>query len=204
MPEEKTILCLGDSYTIGHSVAAHERFPELTVDLLKNSGLHFSKPELVARNSWTCAELTDAIKKRKLTNTYDAVTLLIGVNDQFRGFDSTSYAADFESLIKKSLQFANQRSAYVFVLSIPDYGVTPFALNARQTPQQIAEDIDIFNAINKRIALQYMVNYIDVTPISRQAANDLTLLATDQLHPSGKMYARWANELNKVMQQVYQ
>ena len=125
------------------------------------------------------------------------------MNDQFRGYDTTGYAKNFEQLLKTAIQFANNKSAHVFVLSIPDYGVTPFAANARQTPGQIAADIDNFNLINKRITTKYNVNYIDITPISRKAASQSDLIAYDGLHPSGKMYGLWAEKLADKMSSLY-
>jgi len=203
MPKEKTMLCLGDSYTIGQSVSETARFPELTLALLATKEINFSNPDIIARSSWTTDELTKAVESKKLNNSYDAVTLLIGVNDQYRGIDTTIYAQNFESLLLKAVKLASLNNKHVFVMSIPDYSVTPFALNARQTPGQIAADIEMFNQINKRIANQHQVNYIDVTPISKLATNDTELLAQDKLHPSGKMYALWAEELAVVMLKVY-
>jgi len=203
MPKEKTMLCLGDSYTIGQSVSETARFPELTLALLASKEINFSNPDIIARSSWTTDELTKAVESKKLNNSYDAVTLLIGVNDQYRGIDTTIYAQNFESLLLKAVKLASLNNKHVFVMSIPDYSVTPFALNARQTPGQIAADIEMFNQINKRIANQHQVNYIDVTPISKLATNDTELLAQDKLHPSGKMYALWAEELAVVMLKVY-
>jgi len=202
MPKEKTMLCLGDSYTIGQSVSETARFPELTLALLATKEINFSNPDIIARSSWTTDELTKAVESKKLNNSYDAVTLLIGVNDQYRGIDTTIYAQNFESLLLKAVKLASLNNKHVFVMSIPDYSVTPFALNARQTPGQIAADIEMFNQINKRIANQHQVNYIDVTPISKLATNDTELLAQDKLHPSGKMYALWAEELAVVMLKV--
>lgn len=202
-PKQHTMLCLGDSYTIGQSVEASERFPEQTVSKLADKSISFSTPEIIARTGWTCDELGKAIKQKNITTTFDAVTLLIGVNDQFRGYDTTGYAKDFEQLLKTAIQFANNKSAHVFVLSIPDYGVTPFAANARQTPGQIAADIDNFNLINKRIATKYNVNYIDITPISRKAASQSDLIAYDGLHPSGKMYGLWAEKLAEKISSLY-
>lgn len=197
------MLCLGDSYTIGQSVSETARFPELTLALLASKEINFSNPDIIARSSWTNDELTKAVESKKLNNSYDAVTLLIGVNDQYRGIDTTIYAQNFESLLLKAVKLASLNNKHVFVMSIPDYSVTPFALNARQTPGQIAADIEMFNQINKRIANQHQVNYIDVTPISKLATNDTELLAQDKLHPSGKMYALWAEELAVVMLKVY-
>lgn len=204
MPNQKSMLCLGDSYTIGQSVTETQRFPEQTIELLAAKDINFSSPDIIARTGWTSCELIQAIANKKLDNNYDGVTLLIGVNDQFRGIDTGTYVANFEALLINAIKLAKQNAHHVFVLSIPDYSVTPFALNARQTQGQIADDIELFNEINKRIASQYHVHYINITPISKLAASDAELLATDKLHPSGKMYGLWAKELAEIMQIVYQ
>lgn len=189
------MLCLGDSYTIGQSVQNHERFPELTAELLAQQNVDFSKPDIIARTGFTSQELITSIEKNTPQHTYDIVTLLIGVNDQFRGYDTATYAKNFETLLKTALRFANYNVEHVFVLSIPDYGVTPFAANLPNSPNQIAEEINTFNAINKQITNRYKVQYLDITAISRLAKDDITLLANDGLHPSGKMYKLWAEKL---------
>jgi lysophospholipase L1-like esterase len=195
MPKEKTMLCLGDSYTIGQSVHAEERFPELTVELLAQQNLNFAKPEIIARTGFTSQELITNIEKNTPQHTYEIVTLLIGVNDQFRGYDTATYAKNFEALLQTAIRFADNNAQHVFVLSIPDYGVTPFAANLQTSSEQIAEEINTFNAINKQLANQYKVQYLDITAISRLAKNDNALLANDGLHPSGKMYGLWAEKL---------
>lgn len=189
------MLCLGDSYTIGQSVQTQERFPELTVALLAEQNLNFANPDIIARTGFTTQELITNIEKNTPQHTYDIVTLLIGVNDQFRGYDTATYAKNFEALLKTALRFADNNVEHVFVLSIPDYGVTPFAANLPNSPKQIAEDINTFNTINKQITNRYKVQYLDITAISRLAEEDNTLLANDGLHPSGKMYKLWAEKL---------
>ncbi|HRF76125.1 MAG TPA: SGNH/GDSL hydrolase family protein [Chitinophagales bacterium] len=196
-PQEKTMLCLGDSYTIGQSVQTHERFPELTVELLAQHNLNFANPDIIARTGFTSQELITNIEKNTPQHTYDIVTLLIGVNDQFRGYDTTTYAKNFETLLKTAIQFANNNAQHVFVLSIPDYGVTPFAANLQSSSEQIADEINAFNSINQKIANKYNVQYLNITEISRLAKNDNTLLANDGLHPSGKMYGLWAEKLTE-------
>lgn len=203
-PQPKTMLCLGDSYTIGQSVAEDQRFPSLTRARLEQEGIHFKTPEIIAKTGWTTADLTSAINKNKPATTFDAVTLLAGVNDQYRGYDTAVYASQFESLLKMAIGFANGKKQHVFVLSIPDYSVTPFAANLQKTPVQISKELVAFNTINKRLAQQYDVHYIDITPISKLALQDAGLLANDKLHPSGKMYAMWAELLAGEMKEVYQ
>jgi len=197
--KEKTMLCLGDSYTIGQSVNINERFPEQTITLLKQNKINFSDPEIIAKTGWTTKDLINSIHQKLLNNDFDCVTLLIGVNDQFRGIDSVVYRKNFETLLHTAISCSGNRPEHVFVLSIPDYGVTPFALSGRQTPEAIGEEIDSFNAINRSIALRFQVQYIDINPYSKKAKDDPTLLAYDKLHPSGKMYGYWAEMLAEAI-----
>ncbi|MDB5281646.1 MAG: lysophospholipase [Bacteroidota bacterium] len=196
-PEKKhTMLCLGDSYTIGESVAESERFPVQAVDLLKKDGITIDNPIIIAKTGWTTDELAAAIKDKNLTGKYDYVTLLIGVNNQYRGRDAEEYRKEFDALLKTALNYANGQAAHVFVVSIPDWGATPFgAKDSHRTPEQIGKEIDHYNAINKEESLKAKVNYIDITPISRKAKQDPELVAGDGLHPSGKMYTEWAKLL---------
>lgn len=198
--KEKTILCLGDSYTIGQSVKSEERFPEQTIDILQQKKIRFASPEIIAKTGWTSADLLNAIHQKLLNNDFDCVTLLIGVNDQYRGIDTSVYRKNFETLLQTAIACADKQNDHVFVLSIPDYGVTPFALSGRQTPEEISTEIDLFNSINKTIALKYQVHYIDINPESKKAKDDPSLLAYDKLHPSAKMYRVWAGMLAEEMQ----
>lgn len=191
----KTMLCLGDSYTIGESVEAAERFPEQTVALLNQEEIRFNKPEIIAKTGWTTENLIQAIQKANPKHGYDCVTLLIGVNDQYRGIETAVYRVNFETLLQAAIECAGNKPKKVFVISIPDYGVTPFALNGSTSPETISAEIKEFNSINRLIAEGYKVNYIDITPISQKAKTESDLLAFDGLHPSGKMYAQWAELL---------
>lgn len=193
--KEKNMLCLGDSYTIGQSVKSEERFPEQTIDILQQKKIRFSSPEIIAKTGWTSSDLLTAIHQKLLNNDFDCVTLLIGVNDQYRGIDTSLYRQNFETILQTAISCADKRNDRVFVLSIPDYGVTPFALSGRQTPEEISAEIDLFNSINKAIALKYQVHYIDINPESKKAKDDPSLLAYDKLHPSGKMYSVWSGKL---------
>lgn len=191
-------LALGDSYTIGEAVAGEENFPSQTVALLKKSGIKIGAPTIIAKTGWTTDELAEAIKKSGVSGPYHFVSLLIGVNNQYRGRSAEEYTKEFEDLLKQALAFAGNEASKVAVLSIPDWGVTPFAEG--RNAGKIAAEIDAFNAINKRIAEQYQVHYIDITPGTREAKNDLSLLAEDKLHPSAKEYKRWAEKLAAYMQ----
>lgn len=188
-----SLLALGDSYTIGESVPAQDNFPNRTVQLLKNAAYNFKPAEIVAKTGWTTDELQNNINNHSFTPPYDIVTLLIGVNNQYRGRPVDSYKPEFENLLKQAIQFAGGKADHVIVLSIPDWSVTPFA--AGRDRDQIAREIDAYNAANKTISENYKVLYVDITPWTREAAHDLSLLASDGLHPSGKEYYRWSEKL---------
>ena len=199
MSEEKySFLALGDSYTIGESVPASQNFPHQAVELLNRNGHSFKLPKLIARTGWTTDELQQAINEASLSSSYDIVTLLIGVNNQYRGYPINEYAAQFEKLLQQAISFAANDTAHVFVLSIPDWGVTPFAEGRDRN--KIAQEIDAYNAINKKITAQYQVHYIDITPDTREAINNQSLVAGDGLHPSGAEYAKWAIKLSDAVQ----
>jgi lysophospholipase L1-like esterase len=194
-----TYLALGDSYTIGQSVMASENFPNQTVQLLNQQNYNFKSPEILATTGWTTDELQNNINSHTFTPPYDFVSLLIGVNNQYRGRSVENYKPEFESLLKQAIQFAGGKADHVIVLSIPDWGVTPFA-NGRDRAQ-IAREIDDYNAANKNISETYKVNYIDISPWTREAATDLSLIAGDGLHPSAKEYARWAQKVFAAIKQ---
>lgn len=188
-------LALGDSYTIGQNVPEKGRFPAQTVNLLANENI--MPPRYIATTGWTTTNLINAIKAENLTATYDIVTLLIGVNDQYQQLDTTGYRTRFTELLKTSVSLAGNRSQRVFVLSIPDYSATPFVSASEKA--RVSKEIDDFNAINKQITLANNIAYIDITPASREAAGDLSLVADDGLHPSGKQYSKWAMLLSPII-----
>lgn len=192
-------LALGDSYIIGESVLPNENFPNQTAQLLKKAGYDFNVPEIVAKTGWTTDELQTAINNHQFHPPYNFVTLLIGVNNQYRGRTVESYKPEFESLLKQAIQFAGGKSDYVIVVSIPDWGATPFA-DGRDR-KQIAKEIDEYNAANKTIAENYKVNYVDITSGTREAATNPFLVAGDGLHPSAKEYARWAEKIATIIKQ---
>lgn len=194
-----TYLALGDSYTIGESVPATGNFPNQTVQILKDSGVDFKPAEIVAKTGWTTDELQNKINNYTFSESYDIVTLLIGVNNQYRGRSVDSYKPEFEILLKEAIQFADGQADHVIVLSIPDWGVTPFA-NGRDRVQ-IATEIDAYNQANKAIAEQYNVHYLNITTWTREAINDPALLAADGLHPSANEYKRWAEKLALIIKQ---
>jgi lysophospholipase L1-like esterase len=188
-------LALGDSYTIGEGVALLGSFPYQTVQLLRREGIMLAAPEIIAVTGWTTDELAVAIGQTTLLQQYDMVTLLIGVNNQYRGRSVEEYATEFEVLLRQAIGFAGGNPAHVFVLSIPDWGVTPFA--ADRDTAQIAMEIDAYNAANARICGIYSVPYINITDAQRMDGNKGVYLAADRLHPSALEYAKWADQLAK-------
>lgn len=182
-------LALGDSYTIGESVTEAERWPNQLAEMLRAEGWPV-EVTIIARTGWTTDELAEGIAQAQLQGPYPLVSLLIGVNNQYRGRTAESYRLEFRQLLEQAITFAGGDVGRVLVLSIPDWGVSPFA--AGRDRAQIAQEIDTFNAINRTEAELKGVTYLDVTPLSRQATFDPELMADDGLHPSGKMYAAWA------------
>jgi lysophospholipase L1-like esterase len=195
-----TYLALGDSYTIGQNVLPQENYPNQTISLLKKDSL-FGDVKIIATTGWTTFDLKSAIEgDQALSPKYDIVSLLIGVNNQYQGIDIKKYTPAFEELLLKAIVLSGNHPKQVIVLSIPDWGVTPFA--GGRNKEVISKEIDAYNAINKQLSEKYQVNYIDITPWTRQAANDPSLLALDGLHPSGKEYARWAEKLAGIIKDV--
>jgi lysophospholipase L1-like esterase len=185
-------LALGDSYTIGEGVAAGERWPEQLAALLRAQGMAVDAPEIVARTGWTTEELMAGIDRAAPAGRFDLVSLLIGVNDQYRGMDAGEYRASFGALLERAVAFAGGEAQRVLVLSVPDWGGTPYAQGRDRA--RIAAEIDRFNAVNRQESTARGARYVDVTQASRAAppAGAGPRLAPDGLHPSGEMYAVWA------------
>ena len=198
----KTYLALGDSYTIGQSVQVPERFPTQTVSRLREQGISIADPVYIARTGWTTGNLQNAIATENPSPTYDVVSLLIGVNDQYQRMDTAGYASRFTELLEKAVQLARGKKAHVFVLSIPDYSATPFVATSEK--ERVRREVDWFNAINKRITDAYGISYTDITPSTREAATNPALVAGDGLHPSGSEYRKWAEMLAPKMKVVLQ
>lgn len=189
--EAISYLALGDSYTIGQSVTESERYPELIVKELKKEGIEIQSPEIIAATGWTTENLQRGIANAAIEGkNYDLVSLLIGVNNQYQGRSSAEYEKDFKELLLQSIDFANGDKGKVFVISIPDYGYTPFGASNRE---EISPEINEFNALNKKITASLGVQYFDITPISRNGLSEPSLVASDGLHPSGKMYQQWVD-----------
>ncbi len=188
-------LALGDSYTIGQGVTADSRWPVLLTDTLIKSGFNMEDPQIIARTGWTTAELKTGIDAVSPNGPFDIVSLLIGVNNQYRGVTSgytiEGYRDEFSGLLQMAIDFAGGNPEKVFVVSIPDYSVTPFV--SERNKERVSIEIDQYNSINRQISEDFNVKYFNITPSSRLAAQDPQLLASDNLHPSGKMYRMWVD-----------
>lgn len=197
----KSYLALGDSYTIGQSVAVAERFPAQAISMISNDSIRFLAPEYIAVTGWTTRNLLNNINSTPPTkSTYDFVSLLIGVNNQYQGRSQTEYRTEFTELLNTAIRYAGNRPSRVAVLSIPDWSATPFA--SGKDTALIRKQIDSFNVINKQITLANGVHYTDITPSTRMALTDPSLVAGDGLHPSGKEYKKWATLLVAFMKTV--
>ena len=186
-------LALGDSYTIGEAVSETERWPVQLVERLGENGVKVENPRIIATTGWTTYELQQAINDQEPSSDYDLVSLLIGVNNQYRGYDIQQYEREFVELLEQAISFARGIPSNVFVVSIPDYGVTPFAKSKNLDTEKITSELNNYNQIARGIASSRKVQFFDITEWSRNAANDESLITSDGLHPSGKMYKNWVD-----------
>ncbi len=192
-PTSRSYLALGDSYTIGESVTESLRWPNQLVASLNKKGGHFRPAKIIAKTGWTTDELSKGMDDLNLAEHYDYVSLLIGVNNQYRGRSVANFALEFKELLQSALSLSGGNNANVFVLSIPDWGVMPFAKDRNR--EQIAKEIDAYNTVIAQICQQYKIAYFNITPISRKAKTAPQLIAKDGLHPSGEMYTQWVKEV---------
>ena len=199
-PVNRRYLALGDSYTIGQSVAESERYPRQLQDSLYKYGIAITDLTIIARTGWTTYDLLNAIQAAPPAGTYDLVTLLIGVNNQYQGLSLSKYSNEFTSLLEKSMQNAGNDKNKVVVISIPDYSVVPFA-NYYDTAQ-IRTQLEAFNKVNKDITAQYGIKYVDVFALSQEAKYNKSLVANDSLHFSGKEYAKWTHLLVQEAKEI--
>lgn len=200
MQQPASWLCLGDSYTIGEGVPLQDTFAYQCLALMREEGWAIHAPEIVAQTGWTSGELLEAVRQRRFQSTYDFVTLLIGVNNQYRNGSIIQYAREFETLLQIAIGFSGHSPQRVIVLSIPDWGGTPFA--ADRDRGRIATEIDAFNNQNLSITQHYKANYLDITDGSRRAGPQGGTLAADGLHPSGKLYQEWSTELFSLLKKI--
>jgi lysophospholipase L1-like esterase len=186
----RRFLALGDSYTIGEGVADHERWPDQLVALLRSRGVEIGDPHIVARTAWTTDELSDAIDAEGLTGTFDLVTLLIGVNDQYRSRPVDSFKPEYRTLLRRATKFAAKKSKRVIAVSIPDWSATPYAEGRDR--DLISREVLTYNSAAEELARAERVSWVDVTECSRAMLHDSSLVAVDGLHPTGAMYGKWA------------
>ena len=186
-------LALGDSYTIGESVEPAGRWPMQLVAALRAEGMVIDDPRIIATTGWTTDELSAAIDAAEpLDSDHALVSLLIGVNNQYRGRAVDEYAHEFAVLLERAIGFAGRRTDRVFVLAIPDWGVTPFAADSGRDTAAISRELDAYNAAAAKICADRGVVFIDIAPVNRARGAEPAMLADDGLHPSAAMYAEWA------------
>lgn len=190
-----TFLALGDSYTESTGEVQHNGWPAQLVSLLNKKKIPVASPKIVAKVGWTTTDLITHINAEDLQPPYDLVSLLIGVNNQYQGLPLDTFKAEFPALLETAIRLANNNPDNVFVLSIPDYSVTPFA--RFKDKKKIAQELETYNSIIEDVANQYQVQFIEITELSKKAAFNRSLIVSDSLHPSGKMYKTWAKKIVK-------
>jgi len=186
-------LALGDSYTIGQGVNTSERFPAQTLELLKLRSIKTAQLTYVATTGWTSAQLDKSISQQNLAY-YDFVTVLIGVNDQFQGIDTSTYSKNFKSILNRAILATRGESQHVLVMSIPDYSLTP--VGKLLDTLKIKREIDVFNGLNRKYAKEFKCNYLDITILGREARSNASWIARDGLHPSAIAYNNWAKQIS--------
>ncbi|WP_051315239.1 SGNH/GDSL hydrolase family protein [Algoriphagus terrigena] len=199
-----TYLALGDSYTIGEGVDEQERYPNQLVEKLNKSGkFTFEAPQIIAKTGWTVDELEVGINASQTNSEgYDLVTLLIGVNNQYRGRPVAEFEKEFEAMLKRAIAFARGKNDHVIVISIPDWGVTPFAKDRGSDQEKVAGEIDAYNIAEAVICSEYGVEFVEITEDYRQIGAKPEMVVEDQLHPSGLVYARWTEKIFKIANQI--
>ncbi|MES2859111.1 MAG: SGNH/GDSL hydrolase family protein [Pseudomonadota bacterium] len=186
-----TYLALGDSYTIGEGVEPDGRWPMQLAQALRAGGIYIEDPRIIATTGWTTDELCTAMDAEEPLGTWDFVSLLIGVNDQYRGRNLDDYVGEFNRLLQRAIALAAGRANRVLVLSIPDWGVTPFARDSGRDLQQITDELEAYNAAARGLCVAHGVAFVDITHVSRERGGEAGMLADDGLHPSGAMYTEW-------------
>ncbi|MUP46402.1 SGNH/GDSL hydrolase family protein [Gramella sp. BOM4] len=196
-------LALGDSYTIGESVVETQRWPVQLAEQLRARGYKMAAPKIIAKTGWTTRDLLDGIERElDVQRDYDLVSILIGVNNQYQGKPLSEYEEELRTVFRKAVNHSRRMEKGVFAVSIPDYGYTPFGARDRE---KISEEIDRFNAVFRRVAEDFGVEFFNITPISRQGIEEPELIASDDLHPSGLMYSYWVNHfVNQVADKLPQ
>ncbi len=198
--ESLRFLALGDSYTIGEAVSEELRWPNILADSLQKKGFEISNPKIIATTGWTTDELLDALNEENLSKNYNLVSLLIGVNNQYRGYSIDQYKKEFKTLIEKAINYADGKAENVFVVSIPNYGVTPFGLTKGES--KVRKELLNYDKIAESIASEYGIPFVNITPVSEKAKNDKSYIASDELHPSGKQYQEWVELIYPVAENI--
>ena len=193
-------LALGDSYTIGQSVEINERWPVQFLKELKISTSAIDTLQIIAQTGWRVDQLNEAMNNSDLEAPYGLVSLLIGVNNQYQGQKANSFKPEFIEILERSLKLVDNRKERLFVVSIPDWGASPYGATLNRT--QISKEIDEFNSVLKEESEKRGIRYFNITTISRRALTDNSLIASDRLHPSGKMYKLWVDKMIPVISKV--
>lgn len=188
-----TFLALGDSYTIGEAVPEVDRWLNQLTSRLREDEISISNPRIIATTGWSTDDLQKGIVEAKISTTYDLVSLLIGVNNQYQGYDLEAYKKEFSELLVQAIEFADGKVENVFVISIPDYGVMPFTTSNNLNPEKIFSELTDYNLEARKICKSLGVIFFEITEWSRKAASDPSLVASDGLHPTGKMYTNWVD-----------
>ena len=190
---EYKFLFLGDSYTIGEGVSISDCWPnQLVKSLLEIKPINISS-DIIAKTGWTTGELLQSLSVKNISDNYEMVFVLIGVNNQYRGLPIIEYHNQFSIILDKAITFSGSNSRKVFVLSIPDWGITPFAKAKNIEPAKISAQIGLYNSENRIVAKSYGVHYIDITTTTRELSYEDNYLSPDGLHPSGELYAKWVD-----------
>ena len=197
-------LALGDSYTIGEAVPEAGRWPLQMANALRERGIGLADPRIIATTGWTTDELALALDLAEPLGQWDFVSLLIGVNNQYRGRSAPQYAGEFRELLERAIRYAHGRADRVLVLSIPDWGATPFGASDQRGPATIGAELDVFNQAARDVCTRHGVAFVDITPISRARGSEAAMVAEDGLHPSAAMYTQWAELALPVAQRLLQ
>ena len=195
-------LALGDSYTIGEGVAEDGRWPVVLARALRAEGVALEDPRIIATTGWTTDELAAAIDAAEPLGEWDFVSLLVGVNNQYRGRSLENYREEFTTLLQRAIGFARGRAERVLVLAIPDWGVTPFGATSGRDVAQVGRELDAFNAAAAAICAAHGVAFVDIAPVARERGAEAAMLAGDGLHPSAAMYALWAAQALPVARRL--
>ncbi len=198
--EELNYLALGDSYTIGTAIKGQDAFPYQLANSIEAKVGSKVNVKIVAQNGWRTDDLQRAIKRTELENSYDLVSLLIGVNNQYQQLPIQDFKTDFIKLVDTAIEYADGNKSSVFIISIPNYGVTPFGISNQEST---TIDLELYNTLIDSICKERELSFFNVTDISLEAENREDYRAKDDLHPSAIQYGDWvASFVNRVLQKI--